>query len=160
MCKSEIDWQAAAHELIRLALREDLGSDGDVTTAALIPADQIASVQIVARAQGVLAGLPVARMVFEELDVNGADPGHNPNPRPGERGQAGDLARPLHAHLENQSLVNAGLEAEDGQRHAGLGIEVALRAEDRKARVQRSGEYYSSSISVPQSLALSRSISA
>ncbi len=60
--------QSAAQELIRLALREDLGDDGDVTTAALIPADQVARVQIVSRAAGVLAGLPVARMVFDQID--------------------------------------------------------------------------------------------
>jgi nicotinate-nucleotide pyrophosphorylase (carboxylating) len=60
--------QTAARELIRLALAEDLGTVGDVTTSALIPADQVGTVQIVARAAGVLAGLPVARLVFEEVD--------------------------------------------------------------------------------------------
>lgn len=62
------NWQAAARELIRLALREDLGDRGDVTTAALIPAGQVATVQIVARTPGVLAGLPVAQLVFAEID--------------------------------------------------------------------------------------------
>jgi nicotinate-nucleotide pyrophosphorylase (carboxylating) len=65
---TELSWQTAAEELIRLALREDLGDWGDVTTAALIPADQTAQVQIVSRGAGVLAGLPVGRMVFERLD--------------------------------------------------------------------------------------------
>ena len=58
----------AAHELVRMGLEEDLGPAGDVTTGALIPADQTGSVQIVARAPGVLAGLPAALMVFTELD--------------------------------------------------------------------------------------------
>jgi nicotinate-nucleotide pyrophosphorylase (carboxylating) len=58
----------AARELVRMALGEDLGADGDVTTLALIPERQTGSVQIVARAAGVLAGLPVAIMVFMEID--------------------------------------------------------------------------------------------
>ncbi len=57
-----------AKELIWMALEEDLGPGGDVTTRALIPPEQTGSVQIVARQSGVLAGLPVAMMVFEEVD--------------------------------------------------------------------------------------------
>jgi nicotinate-nucleotide pyrophosphorylase (carboxylating) len=57
-----------ARGLIAAALEEDLGIGGDVTTRALIPAGQTGTVAIVAREPGVLAGLPVARMVFEELD--------------------------------------------------------------------------------------------
>ncbi len=60
--------QTAALELVRMGLAEDLRVDGDVTTQALIPPDQTGSVQIVARAPGVLAGLPVASMVFTEVD--------------------------------------------------------------------------------------------
>ena len=51
-----------------MALAEDLLPDGDVTTQALIPEGQTGSVEIVARAPGVLAGLPVALMVFTEVD--------------------------------------------------------------------------------------------
>lgn len=65
---TEPAWKSVAQELIRLALREDLGDGGDVTTAALIPADQTAQVQILSREMGVLAGLPIARMVFEQID--------------------------------------------------------------------------------------------
>ncbi|HEY3965261.1 MAG TPA: carboxylating nicotinate-nucleotide diphosphorylase [Planctomycetaceae bacterium] len=64
----DTNWQTTAQELIRLALREDLGDHGDVTTAALISADQVAGVQIVSRGEGVLAGLSVARMVFDNID--------------------------------------------------------------------------------------------
>ncbi len=60
--------QTAAQKLIAMALAEDLGTAGDVTTVALIPADQLGTVQIVAREKGVLAGLPVARMVFDAVD--------------------------------------------------------------------------------------------
>jgi nicotinate-nucleotide pyrophosphorylase (carboxylating) len=57
-----------ARALVRMGLDEDLGAAGDVTTRALIPADQTGSVQIVARQNGVLAGMPVALMVFAEVD--------------------------------------------------------------------------------------------
>ncbi|MBI3865317.1 MAG: carboxylating nicotinate-nucleotide diphosphorylase [Planctomycetia bacterium] len=93
-------WQTAARELIGLGLREDLGSAGDVTTAALIPADQMAQVKIVARSAGVLCGLPVARMVFDELD---------PAVRFDERARDGDAlaAGQVVAHLSGklQSLL-------------------------------------------------------
>lgn len=57
-----------ARELVWMGLEEDLGPGGDVTTQALIPVGQTGSVQIVARSPGVLAGLPVALMVFAEVD--------------------------------------------------------------------------------------------
>jgi nicotinate-nucleotide pyrophosphorylase (carboxylating) len=57
-----------AWELIGMALEEDLRNGGDVTTRVLIPDDQFGAVQIVARRAGVLAGLPVAAMVFKEID--------------------------------------------------------------------------------------------
>ena len=58
----------AARQLIHLALAEDLNLGGDETSMALIPADQVGSVQIVAREPGVLAGLPAAWLVFDEID--------------------------------------------------------------------------------------------
>lgn len=58
----------AARRLVRLALEEDLAGQGDVTTSALIPAAQTGTVEIVARAAGVLAGLVLVRLVFDEID--------------------------------------------------------------------------------------------
>ena len=59
-----------AQRLVELALAEDLGTVGDLTSQALIPVEMPGSVNVVARAEGVLAGLPVARMVFERLDAS------------------------------------------------------------------------------------------
>ncbi|MBA3488040.1 MAG: carboxylating nicotinate-nucleotide diphosphorylase [Longispora sp.] len=54
--------------VIRVALAEDLGPDGlDVTTVATIPADQTDVAELVARADGVVAGLGVAAAVFEAV---------------------------------------------------------------------------------------------
>jgi nicotinate-nucleotide pyrophosphorylase (carboxylating) len=65
----EIEREAAG-QLIALALAEDLGASSDLTTEALIPPDQAGSVEVVARASGVLAGLPVVEMVLAEVDAN------------------------------------------------------------------------------------------
>ncbi len=48
-------------------LEEDIGS-GDITTEAIVPAEAAAKAVIHAKAPGVLAGLPLARRVFELLD--------------------------------------------------------------------------------------------
>ena len=52
-------------DLIRAALAEDLGGGVDVTSVATVPADQVATMDLTARAAGVIAGLPVAARVFE-----------------------------------------------------------------------------------------------
>lgn len=54
-------------DLIARALAEDVGG-GDVTTLAIVPADTRAEARIVARAAGVVAGLPVASRVFAHVD--------------------------------------------------------------------------------------------
>ena len=52
-------------DTVRRALAEDLGDPPrDVTSEATIPADQTDTAEIVARAPGVVAGLPVAALVF------------------------------------------------------------------------------------------------
>ena len=69
------DVQALA--VIRIALDEDLGgADGvDVTTTATIPADQVSTADVVAREDGVLAGIPLIAMVFDEVAGRmGAEP--------------------------------------------------------------------------------------
>jgi nicotinate-nucleotide pyrophosphorylase (carboxylating) len=58
----------AALRLVDLALAEDLGTAGDLTSQALIPAEMRGTVNVVARAEGILAGAPVAQLVFERLD--------------------------------------------------------------------------------------------
>ena len=54
--------------LLRLALAEDLGRAGDITTEATIPAGAVASARLVARSGGSIAGLPMAERVFALLD--------------------------------------------------------------------------------------------
>ena len=63
-------------DLVSRALAEDLGVPGDgphaghdVTGEATIPAEQVGTADIVARAPGILAGLPVALAVFGSPDI-------------------------------------------------------------------------------------------
>lgn len=53
---------------IRAALAEDLGSEGDVTSAAVFGADHRSRAVVVAKADGVLCGVDAFRTVFEVLD--------------------------------------------------------------------------------------------
>jgi nicotinate-nucleotide pyrophosphorylase (carboxylating) len=57
----------ACRRLVELALEEDLGP-GDLTSQAVIPADLPGRAAFVARAAGVVAGLPAAEMVFDTLE--------------------------------------------------------------------------------------------
>src|SRR3954469_8390366 len=51
--------------IVYTALSEDLGDPPrDVTSEATIPGDQVGTAELVARADGVVAGLPVAAQVF------------------------------------------------------------------------------------------------
>ena len=60
--------EAELRRLAESALAEDR-ADRDVTTAALVPEDQTGRGLIIARAEGILAGLPVARAVFLAVDT-------------------------------------------------------------------------------------------
>jgi nicotinate-nucleotide pyrophosphorylase (carboxylating) len=53
---------------VAAALDEDLGASGDITTDAIIPADDAAKAAIVAREAGVVAGLDLAEAAFKALD--------------------------------------------------------------------------------------------
>lgn len=54
-------------QLIKLALAEDLGGVGDITTAALVPDDARGTAHFVTRKPGVIAGLEIIGEVFEIL---------------------------------------------------------------------------------------------
>ena len=54
--------------LVRMALLEDLGRAGDLTTDTIVPAGARDELRLVARQAGVLAGLDVARLAFTIMD--------------------------------------------------------------------------------------------
>jgi nicotinate-nucleotide pyrophosphorylase (carboxylating) len=53
--------------IVAAALQEDM-PDGDVTSDNVIPPESVSEAVIKAKQHGILAGLPVARRVFEDLD--------------------------------------------------------------------------------------------
>jgi nicotinate-nucleotide pyrophosphorylase (carboxylating) len=53
---------------VAAALEEDLGQAGDITTDPIIPAHATAEAEIVARKEGVIAGLDLAAASFKALD--------------------------------------------------------------------------------------------
>ncbi|WP_329427472.1 L-aspartate oxidase [Streptosporangium sp. NBC_01495] len=57
----------AVTAILEAAAAEDLQEGGDVTSVATIPADQTATADVVARADGVVAGLAVAEGAFSHL---------------------------------------------------------------------------------------------
>lgn len=61
----EDDW----HVLLRLAVAEDLGDAGDVTTRAIVPDDAIGAAVFVARSPGVLSGMAAAEMTADYIDA-------------------------------------------------------------------------------------------
>lgn len=54
--------------MLRAALAEDLGRAGDITSTAIVPADQVGEAVVVARAPGRLAGVEMSLTTFDLLD--------------------------------------------------------------------------------------------
>jgi nicotinate-nucleotide pyrophosphorylase (carboxylating) len=59
---------STAENLVKLALDEDLGERGDVSSRATISSDSRISGRITAKAQGVIAGLTLVEMVYKQVD--------------------------------------------------------------------------------------------
>ncbi|WP_239619011.1 carboxylating nicotinate-nucleotide diphosphorylase [Cohnella mopanensis] len=75
MFERESDWQIGGpavdsiKEQLKAWLSEDIGS-GDVTTMATVPQGHQSSGIIHAKQSGIIAGIPLARLVFEVIDKN------------------------------------------------------------------------------------------
>ncbi|MDE6457514.1 MAG: nicotinate-nucleotide diphosphorylase (carboxylating), partial [Muribaculum sp.] len=54
-------------KLLDLAFAEDVG-DGDHTTLSTIPADEMGKQQLIVKEEGIIAGVEIARKVFEKFD--------------------------------------------------------------------------------------------
>lgn len=93
-------------EILRLAVREDLGQHGDWTGAALVSEDVLGRAAVVARQPGAIAGLPGAQIALEEIDLRLQ---WFPEKEDGQTVQAGDrIARiegPARSLLTAERLV-------------------------------------------------------
>jgi nicotinate-nucleotide pyrophosphorylase (carboxylating) len=74
--------------LIDLALEEDLGQVGDITSTATIPSQAEASARFVARAAGVLAGMPVVARLIDRFELG---PRWRPRLEDGDRLEPGGV---------------------------------------------------------------------
>lgn len=54
--------------LIDLALREDLGENGDVTSNCILNSDDEGQANIIVKKDGIIAGLPIAEWVFKKVN--------------------------------------------------------------------------------------------
>jgi nicotinate-nucleotide pyrophosphorylase (carboxylating) len=80
-------------DVVTRALDEDLGGGADLTSAAAVPVGRMGTADIVARAAGVVAGLPVATAVFD-LVVRPTSDGEltvGPGVADGERVRPGEV---------------------------------------------------------------------
>jgi nicotinate-nucleotide pyrophosphorylase (carboxylating) len=68
--------------MIRNALMEDLGSYGDVTTRAVIPANTTYTARLNARADAIVSGMQVARIAFHLVDATLGIKTHIPDGQP------------------------------------------------------------------------------
>ncbi|ODA67287.1 Nicotinate-nucleotide pyrophosphorylase [carboxylating] [Methyloligella halotolerans] len=80
-------------QLVKLALSEDLGQAGDVTTDAIVPESALGNARIVARENGVIAGLELAEAAFKAFDP---ELHFNPIVEDGEAVAAGDGVADIH----------------------------------------------------------------
>lgn len=85
----------ALREAIEKALQEDIGS-GDVTTEAICPPGQMGQAVIRTKEPCVVAGMPVAQLIFEALD---AQIRCTPRVRDGEKLNAGQTIAELEGQL-------------------------------------------------------------
>lgn len=107
---TQIEWddalQADLRQLIRLAVAEDLGGQGDLTTNALAPRPAVGGALVVARSSGVIAGLRAAHMVAEAIDPRLAWEAHAEDGRavlPGD--QLGQFKGPVQAILAAERIT-------------------------------------------------------
>ncbi len=69
----QIEWDAAVEEdcreIVRLAVREDLGRLFDWTTVCLVASGAVARAAVVVRSAGVVAGLRAAEVALADMDA-------------------------------------------------------------------------------------------
>jgi nicotinate-nucleotide pyrophosphorylase (carboxylating) len=66
---SEAQFQKELQILIANAIREDVGS-GDYSSLACIPADALGKAKLLVKEDGIIAGVALAKMIFEYVDPN------------------------------------------------------------------------------------------
>lgn len=97
----EIDWDKV-DSIIQNALNEDIGS-GDITTDTIFPSDAKCEAQIIAKENGIIAGIPIAERVFQKLYQDTVST---------SKVEDGDRVKPKQEILRIKSTVRAVLSGE------------------------------------------------
>jgi nicotinate-nucleotide pyrophosphorylase (carboxylating) len=96
------DWQ----EILRLAIDEDMGSDGDLTSQALVPDEALGRAMVVARQPGIVAGLPGVEMTLRAIDPGLGWSSHTEDGRRVEKGDSiGTVEGPARGMLAAERIV-------------------------------------------------------
>jgi len=59
--------QSGIHQIINLALKEDIGT-GDITSNAIVPKSMLATAVIIAKQSGIISGLEIAELICNKVD--------------------------------------------------------------------------------------------
>jgi nicotinate-nucleotide pyrophosphorylase (carboxylating) len=95
-----------ARTLIRLALEEDLGEPGDITSTATIPTQAWGKARFVARAPGMLAGLPVVGLLVDQFELQtGWRPHRDDGDRLARHTLIAEIAGPVRAILALERMA-------------------------------------------------------
>jgi nicotinate-nucleotide pyrophosphorylase (carboxylating) len=94
-------WNKLIDDLIDLAIREDIG-DGDHTSLACIPKNAVGSARLLVKEQGIIAGIEVARRIFNILDPDSV---FDQKMDDGSKVNAGDIAFIIKGRV--QSILQA-----------------------------------------------------
>ena len=112
--------------IVKAALEEDLGSAGDITSQACIPADSRSRAKVIAKAEGRIAGLECFKEVFRQVDDKVFI---RFNKSEGERVAPGDIAAELEGHT--RSLLAGERTAMNFLCHLSGVATMAARLSDR-----------------------------
>lgn len=86
-------------DVIQKAIDEDLGDNRiDITSSILVPDDQVSSAEIVAKENGILCGIDVAKEIFHQIDP---DVNLHQHINDSDRFKTGDIIASIHGKTKN-----------------------------------------------------------
>lgn len=113
--------------IINHAFQEDIGN-GDITTNNIVPENKLASASMTAKADGIIAGIDIAEMVFRMLDENLE---WNPKIKDGDSVKKGDVILEIKGTFR-ALLTGERLALNLMQRMSGIATETAKYVAETK----------------------------
>lgn len=113
--------------IINHAFQEDIGN-GDITTNNIVPENKLASASMTAKADGIIAGIDIAEMVFRKLDENLE---WNPKIKDGDSVKKGDVILEIKGTFR-ALLTGERLALNLMQRMSGIATETAKYVAETK----------------------------